>query len=182
MSPSRRNSKYANSGIVVSVDAHDLKDYQQYGALAGMYFQRDIEQKTFRVGGGTQVAPAQLVTDFVNKKVSTNLLDTSYQPGIVSASMDDILPEQIAYRLREGFKLFEKKMRGYLTDEAQIVAVESRTSSPVRIPRDHETRQHPQIKGLFPCGEGAGYAGGIASAAIDGERCAEKLVDFLKLG
>ncbi len=180
MSPSRRNSKYANSGIVVSVDAHDLKDYQQYGALAGMYFQRDIEQKTFRVGGGTQVAPAQLVTDFVNKKVSTNLLDTSYQPGIVSASMDDILPEQIAYRLREGFKLFEKKMRGYLTDEAQIVAVESRTSSPVRIPRDHETRQHPQIKGLFPCGEGAGYAGGIASAAIDGERCAEKLVDFLK--
>jgi uncharacterized FAD-dependent dehydrogenase len=179
MSPSKRNSKYANSGIVVAIDADDLKEYARFGALAGMYFQRDIEQKTCQAAGGTQTAPAQLLTDFVRKKISRSLLDTSYQPGIVSASMDEILPKQISHRLREGFKHFDQKLRGYLTDEAQVVAVESRTSSPVRIPRNPETLMHPEINGLFPSGEGAGYAGGIASAAMDGERCAEQVYAFM---
>lgn len=179
MSPSKRNSKYANSGIVVSVDADDLKEYQHFGALAGMYFQKDIEQKACQIAGGTQAAPAQILTDFVNKKTSTSLLDTSYQPGIVPASTDDILPKQIAFRLREGFKHFDKKLHGFLTSEAQILSVESRTSSPVRIPRHAQTMMHTEIEGFFPAGEGAGYAGGIASAAIDGERCAEAVFAFL---
>jgi uncharacterized FAD-dependent dehydrogenase len=144
-----------------------------------MYFQKDIEQKACQIAGGTQAAPAQILTDFVNKKASTTLLDTSYQPGIVPASTDDILPKQITFRLREGFKHFDKKLRGFLTSEAQILSVESRTSSPVRIPRHAQTMMHTEIEGFFPAGEGAGYAGGIASAAIDGERCAEAVFAFL---
>ncbi|MEH0158388.1 NAD(P)/FAD-dependent oxidoreductase [Limibacter armeniacum] len=174
MSPSRRDSKFANSGIVVAVDEDDFKPfYKEHGVLAGMAFQQAIEQQACVVAGGTQQAPAQRLGDFVEGRVSNALNETSYQPGLVSADMRTVLPEQIAHRLKYGFKAFGKKMKGYLTNEAQIVGVESRTSSPVRIPRDRLTHEHPQIKGLFPCGEGAGYAGGIASAAMDGERCAE---------
>jgi len=175
MSPSRRNSRFANSGIVVAIDQEDLAPYASYGALAGVMFQSEIEQRACRVAGGNQTAPAQRMVDFVNRKVSASLPECSYQPGLASIAMDEVLPVQIAHRLREGFKDFGKKIKGYLTNEALIVGVESRTSSPVRIPRDRQTLEHPQITGLFPCGEGAGYAGGIASAAMDGERCAEML-------
>jgi uncharacterized FAD-dependent dehydrogenase len=176
MSPSRRDSRFANSGIVVSIDEDDLAPFSHFGTLAGLHFQQSIEQRACLIGGNSQHAPAQRMVDFTEKKVSSILNETSYQPGLTSVSMDEVLPKQIAYRLREGFKDFGKKMRGYLTNEAQIVGVESRTSSPVRIPRSKETYEHLQIKRLFPCGEGAGYAGGIASAAMDGERCAEWLV------
>lgn len=180
MSPSRRDSKFANSGIVVGVGKEDVKDYEVYGALAGVYFQQAIEQSACQLAGGTQVAPAQLLQDFIQKKKSKKLLETSYQPGLTSVELDEVLPPFIAYSLREGFLDFGKKMRQYLTNDAQIVGVESRTSSPVRIPRNTETLEHPFLKRFFPCGEGAGYAGGIMSAAIDGERCAEKLVEIYK--
>jgi uncharacterized protein len=173
MSPSRRDSKFANSGIVVAVDENDFKDYAKHGALAGMIFQSAIEQKACAIAGGTQLAPAQRLVDFVDKKISSSLPETSYQPGLASAEMRDVLPKRIAQALQQGFRNFGTRMKGYLTNEAQIVGVESRTSSPVKIPRDKETLEHPQIKNLFPCGEGAGYAGGIVSAAMDGERCAE---------
>ena len=145
-----------------------------------MYFQREIEQKACAVSGGTQTAPAQLLIDFVEKRTSASLLETSYQPGLASIDIREILPAFIAESLRQGFINFGSKMKGYLTNEAQIVGVESRTSSPVRIPRDKESLAHPQIKNLFPCGEGAGYAGGIVSAAMDGERCAEAVIKILK--
>jgi uncharacterized protein len=173
MSPSRRDSKYANSGIVMSVEESDYKLFEKHGPLAGMYFQASIEQRACEVAGKSQTAPAQLLSDFVSKKTSSSLLETSYQPGLLSASMDDVLPTFISDGLRQGFKIFGNKIKGYLSNEAQIVGVESRTSSPVRIPRDKETLEHPQVKRLFPCAEGAGYAGGIVSAAMDGERCAE---------
>ncbi|GAB4334751.1 MAG: FAD-binding protein [Flammeovirgaceae bacterium] len=173
MSPSRRDSKYANSGIVVQIDEEDLIHFQKFDELAGLEFQKSIEQRACKVAGNRQTAPAQRMLDFVQNKVSSSLLSTSYQPGLASVSMDEVLPPQIVFRLRNAFREFGKKMKGYLTNEAQIVGVESRTSSPVRIPRSEQTLEHLQIKRLFPCGEGAGYAGGIASAAIDGERCAE---------
>lgn len=175
MSPSRRDSRYANSGIVVAVDNEDFKSYQQHGPLAAMAFQQAIEQKACKLAGGTQAAPAQKMVDFVNRKLSGSLNETSYQPGLQSVDMHEVVPGFISHRLREAFKVFGRKMHGYLTNEAQIVGVESRTSSPVKIPRDKETYEHVQIKRFFPCGEGAGYAGGIVSAAMDGERCAEKL-------
>lgn len=176
MSPSRRDSKFANSGMVVSVELEDLPQYHKFGALSAMHFQADIEKKAWELGGRNQVAPAQRMVDFVNRKVSTTLLDTSYQPGLESVEMREVLPDFIASRLAMAFKLFGQKMKGYLTNDAQIIGVESRTSSPVRIPRDRETFEHTKIKRLYPCGEGAGYAGGIVSAAMDGERCAEKLI------
>ena len=176
MSPSRRDSEFANSGVVVAVEQNDFKSYHKHGALAGMYFQADIEQKACRIAGGTQRAPAQRLIDFTENKTSSQLLETSYQPGLTSADMKEVLPDFITRALQQGFINFGKKMKGYLTNEAQIIGVESRTSSPVKIPRDKETLEHPQIKGLFPCGEGAGYAGGIVSAAMDGERCAEAAV------
>ncbi|MBL7858414.1 MAG: FAD-binding protein [Cyclobacteriaceae bacterium] len=179
MSPSRRDSKFANSGIVVAVDEMDFKPYQQFGALAGLYFQSEIEKSACASAGGTQRAPATRLLDFVNGKTSSSLLETSYQPGLFSADMNDVLPGYIVKALQQGFLDFGKKMKGYLTNDAQLVGVESRTSSPVKIPRDKETLQHPQIKNLFPCGEGAGYAGGIVSAAMDGERCAEAVVRML---
>ncbi len=178
MSPSRRNSKFANSGIVVSVDEADWQPFSQYGELAGLAFQQSVEQLACQLAGGTQQAPAQRMVDFVNNKVSSSLPETSYQPGLAAVRLDEVLPPQIAYRLRKGFQDFGAKMRGYLTNEAVIVGVESRTSSPVRIPRDWDTCEHPQVKRLFPCGEGAGYAGGIASAAMDGERCADYLAQL----
>jgi uncharacterized protein len=173
MSPSRRDSEFANSGIVVAVDLADFKQYGKYGPLAGMYFQAAVEKRACEVAGGTQVAPAQRLVDFVNGRTSSTLLETSYQPGLESVNMKEVLPSFIAEALKQGFKNFGTKMKGYLTNDAQIVGVESRTSSPVKIPRDKETLEHPQIKRLIPCGEGAGYAGGIVSAAMDGERCAE---------
>jgi len=174
-SPSKRNNFWGNSGIVVSVDETDWKPYAHHGALAALEYQKVVEKKACAVAGGTQTAPAQLLSDFVNSKLSNKLLTSSYQPGLQSVVMDEILPLAVAARLKGGFKAFGNKMKGYLSNEAQIVGVESRTSSPVRIPRDKETCEHPQISRLFPCGEGAGYAGGIASAAMDGERCAEMI-------
>ena len=180
MSPSRRDSRFANSGIVVAVEEADFKPYAQHGPLAGLHFQAAIEAAACAVAGGTQLAPAQRLYDFVNNKVSSSLLETSYQPGLASVDMKAVLPPFIANALQQGFKDFGSKMKGYLTNDAQIVGVESRTSSPVKVPRDKDTLEHPQIKGLFPCGEGAGYAGGIVSAAMDGERCAEAVVGIFK--
>ena len=173
MSPSKRNNLFANSGIVVEIDVHkDLYKYEHFGVLKGLEYQKDLERLAFTAGGRSQAAPAQRLTDFVNGKLSTSLNPTSYQPGLNSAPLHSLLPKLIGSRLRQGFKAFGEKMRGYYTDEANIVGVESRTSSPVSIPRN-EQLEHPQIKGLYPCGEGGGYAGGIVSAAMDGERCAE---------
>ena len=177
MSPSRRDSKFANSGMVVAVELEDLPQYQKYGPLAAMMFQAEVEQNAWRAGGETQTAPAQRMLDFTKKKVSSSLLDTSYQPGLRSVDMHEVLPDFIAERLKQGFLNFGQKMKGYLTNEAQIIGVESRTSSPVRIPRDKDSFEHPIINRLYPCAEGAGYAGGIVSAAMDGERCAEKLIE-----
>ena len=139
-----------------------------------MYYQKEIEQSSCKLAGGTQKVPAQRLVDFTNNKQSSNIPDTSYFPGTTSSKISDILPDFVNTNLQEGFRQFGKQMNGYLTNEAVVHAPESRSSSPVRIPRDRETYQHPQIKGLFPCGEGAGYAGGIISAAIDGIKCAEK--------
>lgn len=177
MSPSRRDSRFANSGIVVSIDDPDLNGE---GAFAGLDLQCEIERRACMMAGGTQTAPAQRLTDFVNGIVSSTLPDTSYQPGVSTVDMHEILPPFVTQSLRQAFKAFGVKMKGYLTSEAQIVAVESRTSSPVRIPRDPETLMHPEAERLFPCGEGAGYAGGIVSAAMDGERCAEAFVRMVK--
>ena len=176
MSPSRRDSKFANSGIVMAIEESDYSSYSKHGPLAGLYFQAAIEQKSCVVAGGKQTAPAQRLIDFVENRNSSRLLDTSYQPGLQASNMSDVLPPFIVDGLRQGFKNFGSKVKGYLTNEAQLVGVESRTSSPVRIPRDKESLEHPQIKRFFPCGEGAGYAGGIVSAAMDGERCAEAVV------
>ncbi len=175
MSPSGRNSKFANSGMVVEIRKEDFPDREKYGVLAGLKFQESAEKLAYQNGGRGLAAPAQRLHDFVNGKVSAYLPETSYYPGIISSPLHFWLPEHIGSRLREGFKVFGKKMRGFLTNEAVILGVESRTSSPVRIPRDKETLQHPQIKNFYPCGEGAGYAGGIISAAVDGERCADKI-------
>ncbi|AHM63533.1 FAD-dependent dehydrogenase [Flammeovirgaceae bacterium 311] len=177
MSPSRRNSRFANSGIVVAVDAGDVKPFAKWGPLAGLMYQQAVEQKACAAAGGTQAAPAQRLQDFVSRRASSTLPATSYQPGLQSVMMEEVLPPAIGLRLKEGFKVFGQKMRGYLTNEAQVVGVESRTSSPVKIPRDPETLEHVQVARLYPCGEGAGFAGGIVSAAMDGERCAEKLAE-----
>ena len=179
MSPSRRNNKFANSGIVVEINADkDLKKYEQFGELKGLEFQKSLERLAFTSGGRSQVAPAQRLTDFVEGRLSNDLNETSYQPGLKSAPMHSLLPKLIGGRLRKGFAAFGKKMKGYYTEEANIVGVESRTSSPVNIPRT-DTLEHPQISNLFPCGEGGGYAGGIISAAMDGERCAEAAIKNL---
>ena len=180
MSPSRRDSIFANSGIVVAVDEKDFSSLSERAPLAGIMFQAEVEQRACRIAGGTQAAPAQRLLDFVDGRVSSRLLPTSYQPGLVSVDMCEVLPAFVHQALRIAFKEFGKKMKGYLTNEAQVVGVESRTSSPVKIPRDKETLEHPQIKRLFPCGEGAGFAGGIVSAAMDGERCAEAAVKAVK--
>lgn len=173
MSPSKRNNLFANSGIVVEIDVHkDLQKYEHFGVLKGLEYQKDLERLAFTAGGRSQAAPAQRLTDFVNGKLSTSLNSTSYQPGLNSAPLHSLLPKFIGSRLRQGFKAFGEKMHGYYTEEANIVGVESRTSSPVSIPRNDQL-EHTQIKGLYPCGEGGGYAGGIVSAAMDGERCAE---------
>ncbi len=176
MSPSKRNNKFANSGIVVEINVDtDLAKYDHFGALKGLEYQKDLEKLAFTAGGRSQCAPAQRLTDFVEGKLSVDLNPTSYQPGLKSAPLHSLLPKLIGSNLRAGFAEFGKKMKGYYTAEANVVGVESRTSSPVTIPRN-ENLEHPQIRGLFPCGEGGGYAGGIVSAAMDGERCAEAAI------
>ena len=176
MSPSKRNNLYANSGIVVEINVdEDLPKYEQFGVLKGLEYQKNLERLAFTAGGRSQTAPAQRLTDFVEGKVSQNLNPSSYQPGLKSSPLHSLFPKLIGSRLRKGFAQFGKKMKGYYTEEANIVGVESRTSSPITIPRN-EKLEHPEIKGLFPCGEGGGYAGGIVSAAMDGERCAEAAV------
>jgi uncharacterized FAD-dependent dehydrogenase len=170
-SPSKRNNPYANSGIVVGLDVNDFEPFKQHGALSGLEFQKHFEKKAWLLGGKTQTAPAQRLVDFTSGKLSASLPPCSYQPGLQSTEMQQLLGKTIGLSLKEGFKAFGGKMRGYLTNEAVIVGVESRTSTPVRIPRDKDFLYHPQLKNLYPCGEGAGYAGGIVSAAMDGERC-----------
>ncbi len=174
-SPSKRNNPYANSGIVLGLDLNDFREYKEYGPLAGLMFQKKVEQQAWVAGGKTQSAPAQRLVDFTSGKFSKDLPDCSYHPGIKSAEMMQVLGPLIGGSLREGFKAFGGKMRGYLTNEAVVVGVESRTSTPVRIPRDKDLLSHPSLSNLYPCGEGAGYAGGIVSAAMDGERCAKML-------
>ena len=178
-SPSKRNNAFANSGLVVSIDSKDFGKYNDYGPLAALKFQQSVEQNCFSVTQSMQ-APAQRVLDFVNKKYSNQLPDCSYIPGLQSHHLDDVLPNFVAASLRDALQAFGKKLKGYVSNDAVMVATESRTSSPVRIPREKETMEHPQIKGLIPCAEGAGYAGGIISAAIDGENCAMAVVKNLK--
>ncbi|MBT8267228.1 MAG: FAD-binding protein [Bacteroidia bacterium] len=176
MSPSKRNNEFANSGIVVEINADtDLFKFDQFGVLKGLEFQKQLERLAFTSGGRTQAAPAQRLTDFVEGRQSQDLNSTSYQPGLNSAPLHSLLPKFIGSRLRKGFEAFGHKMKGFYTSEANVVGVESRTSSPVTIPRN-DNLEHPEITGLFPCGEGGGYAGGIVSAAMDGERCAEAAI------
>lgn len=189
MSSSTRHTSFANAGVVVQILPEDIPaSFQEYGNLAGLMYQRYLEELSYKaVCDGTgdttliaQQAPAQRLMDFVNNRHSLTLPDSSYLQGLISSSLHQWIPEPIRKRLQEAFKEFDKKMRGFLSPDALIVGVESRSSSPVRIPRDKETFQHPQIAGLFPCGEGAGYAGGITSSAMDGEACAEHISIYLK--
>lgn len=176
-SPSKRNNPFANSGTVVAVDETDFAKYGFEGNLAGLHYQQMVEHKAFIAGGGNLVAPAQRMADFVQKKASSTLPECSYLPGVASVSLYEVLPQEVSAALQKAVKAFGEKMKGYFTNEAILVATESRTSSPVRIPRESGTLEHPQIRGIFPCAEGAGYAGGIVSAAIDGERCAVAAVN-----
>ncbi|UJH92236.1 FAD-binding protein [Antarcticibacterium sp. 1MA-6-2] len=177
-SPSKRDQPTANSGIVVELRMNDFRNNGN-SPLSGMFFQKEIEQRAWEMGGKTQRVPAQRLVDFVEGKISLDLPQTSYTPGVTSADLKEVFPAFIHQTLKAGFKEFGKTMKGYLTNDAVIHAPESRTSSPVRIPRNPATLEHIRIKGLFPCGEGAGYAGGIVSAAIDGEKCAEACIGIL---
>jgi uncharacterized FAD-dependent dehydrogenase len=178
-SPSKRDQATANSGIVIELKLEDFAPYSKFGALAGLEFQKSIEQKAWHLAGETQKVPAQRMVDFTKNSVSSEIPKTSYVPGTTSVEMGQVFPGFLSQILREGFSEFGKSMKGYLTNEAILHAPESRTSSPVRIPRDAISLEHLQIKGLYPCGEGAGYAGGIISAAIDGEKCAIKVFEAL---
>jgi uncharacterized FAD-dependent dehydrogenase len=174
MSLARRDSPFANSGMVVSVEPEDTESFKaEHGVLAGIAFQKHLETAAKQTGGSGQIAPGQRVTDFLEGTLSADLPKTSYFPGIKSARLDAIMPEWITSRMRRGLKLFGQQMHGYITEECNLIGFETRTSSPVRVPRDADSLQHPEVTGLFPCGEGAGYAGGIVSAALDGIRCAE---------
>lgn len=181
MSASQRNSPYANSGMVVEIRPEDIPaEFKEFGVLAGLKFQQYVENLAYKNNGGLgQVAPAQRLGDFVAGRVSADLPACSYLPGLISSPMHFWLPDIISTRLREGFKKFDRKMRGYLTNEAVVVGVESRSSAAVRIPRNTETGEHPDIAGLFPAGEGSGYSGGITSSAIDGQNAAEKVIQKL---
>ena len=178
-SPSKRDQATANSGIVIELKLEDFAPYSKFGALAGLEFQKSIEQKAWHLAGETQKVPAQRMVDFTKNQVSSEIPKTSYVPGTTSVEMGAVFPGFLSQILREGFSEFGKSMKGYLTNEAILHAPESRTSSPVRIPRDSISLEHLQIKGLYPCGEGACYAGGIISAAIDGEKCAIKVFESL---
>ena len=175
MSPSGRNSPYANSGIVVEIRLEDLLKHQSYGEMAGLEFQKELEREAWKNGGHTQRAPAQRLTDFVNGTTSGTLPSVSYFPGVISSPLHSWMPKTIGRRLRDGFRLFGQVMNGFLTSEAVILGVESRTSSPVRIPRDTQSLNHLGISGLYPCGEGSGYAGGIVSSAVDGMNAADAI-------
>lgn len=177
MSPTNRNTRFANSGIVVEIRPEDLNEFRHLGVFAGLEFQRKIERLCFALNGNTQFAPAQRMADFVNNRVSQDLPESSYHPGLLTAPLHEKLPKRIRTRLQEAFVLIDKKAHGFLTNDAIIVGVESRTSSPIRIPRKEDTLEHVKISGLYPCGEGAGYAGGIVSSAMDGERCAEAFAE-----
>jgi uncharacterized FAD-dependent dehydrogenase len=178
-SSSGRRSPWANAGMVVSLGPDDFGEYERLGPLAALGYQQAAERAAFAAGGGGQIVPAQRMVDFVEKKVSPSLPGSSYPPGTTSADLGEILPPVVGDSLRRAFKVFGKKMKGYYTNEALLHAVESRTSSPVRIPRDGETLEHIQVRGLYPCGEGAGYAGGIVSSAMDGVKCAERCAEVL---
>jgi uncharacterized protein len=180
MSVSRRDSPFANSGLVVTVNENDWSKYKKYGAFAGLEYQKEMERVAFEAGGSNQKAPAQRITDFVKGIISASLPKSSYIPGIVSTPLHELLSENISKKLAQAIVIFGKKMKGYFTEEAEILAAETRTSSPIRIPRDKETLMHNDILGLFPCGEGAGYAGGIVSSAIDGENCSEAAFKYLR--
>ncbi len=181
MSPSKRNNKFANSGIVVQINVdEDLPKYEKFGIFKGLEFQKDLEHLAFIAGGKNLKAPAQRLTDFVEGRLSPTLNETSYQPGLTSAPLHSILPKIIGKKLRKAFKAYGQKMPGFYTDLANVIGVESRTSSPVKIPRTDQLH-HPQITNLYPAGEGAGYAGGIVSAAMDGERIAESIAKNLNV-
>ena len=180
MSPSTRGSAWANSGRVVEMQPEDFgEQFSAYGVLAGIKFQENLERQCYLNGNCKQMAPAQRMTDFVNRRNSYDLPRSSYSPGLIASPLHFWMPPFIVSRLQEGFKHFGKVSHGFLTHEAVMIGVETRTSSPVRIPRDRESMTHIRLRGLYPCGEGAGYAGGIVSAAIDGERCAEALAAHL---
>ena len=187
MSPASRGTQWSNSGMVVEVRPEDLeseklkvKSEKFAPALAMMYFQEELERMCWQQGNMKQTAPAQRMADFVNGKLSYDLPRSSYAPGLVSSPLHFWMPKPIASRLQQGFKTFGKQAHGFLTNEAVMIAMETRTSSPVRIVRDNETLMHVQVEGLFPCGEGAGYAGGIVSAGVDGERCAEMCASYME--
>lgn len=176
MSLARRDSPFANSGLVVTVEPEDTDSFsKEHGVLSGIAYQKALEVAAKKAGGGGQVAPGQRVADFLIGKISADLPKTSYHPGGNSAPLHEILPKGIVRRMQSGLRLFDRKIRGYAGKEALLLGFETRTSSPVRIPRDHESLEHPEVKGLYPCGEGAGYAGGIVSAALDGMRVAQAL-------
>ena len=179
MSPSERNSPYANSGIVVEIKPEDLIKYSSSGEMAGLEFQKELEREAWKNGGHTQRAPAQRLADFVSGDSSGSLPKVSYFPGVTSSPLHSWMPKAIGRRLRDGFRLFGQLMNGYLTNDAVVLGVESRTSSPVRIPRDPEKLHHIRISGLYPCGEGSGYSGGIVSSAVDGMRAAEAIAKKL---
>lgn len=181
MSPSGRNSRYANSGIVTEIRLEDTAPcMERYGVLAGLHYQAELERLAHAAASGGVTAPAQRLTDFVAGRASQSLPACSFNPGVAATDMREWMPESIYRPLAEGFRAFDRKMRGFITGEAVVVGVESRTSSPVRIPRDADTLEHPSTGGLFPAGEGAGYAGGILSAAMDGERVADAVANRLK--
>ena len=180
MSMSRRDSPFANSGTVVAIELEDLKPFEKHGVFMSMEFQKSVEQNMFSAGDGSQKAPSQRLTDFVNRKVSSNLPATSYIPGLFSAPMHELLPPSVYERLREGVVQFGKMMKGYLTENANVIGTESRTSSPVRIPRNAATLMHDGCEAFFPCGEGAGYAGGIISAAMDGQNVAKAVAQYVR--
>ena len=177
MSPASRGTQWSNSGMVVEIRPEDLEDNSQ---LKVMRFQEELEKMCWQQGNMQQTAPAQRMADFVNGKLSYDLPKSSYAPGLISSPLHFWMPKMIVKRLQEGFKTFGRNAHGFLTNEAVLIAVETRTSSPVRIIRDRETLQHVRVQGLFPCGEGAGYAGGIVSAGVDGERCAEAAAAYLE--
>ncbi len=181
MSMSRRDSKFANSGIVVAVDEDDFQGFEHYKELAGLEFQKALEKKFFEAGDGSQKSPAQSMNDFINGKLTSVLKDTSYIPGIYSCLLNTLLPPGLSERLKLALIQFGKKMRGYLSEEGVLIGLESRTSSPVKIPRNPETYEHIEIKNLYPCGEGAGYAGGIISAALDGQNAAKAISQKLNI-
>jgi len=178
MSMSRRDSPYANSGTVVEVQASDLAPFAKHGVFAALELQKTVEQGLFNYGDGSQKGPAQRLTDFVKGRVSKNLPGSSYIPGLYEAPLHQLLPKDIYQRLQQGVQVFGKKMKGYYTDNANVIGTESRTSSPIKIPRDRATYMHPDTLGLFPAGEGAGYAGGIISAAMDGQNVARGVARF----